>query len=221
MFREYTARDPVFVIIDVRAGVKEIPTIAYTACDQVQTEGGKEIQRVFQHLPCVIEAEESEEVGVEHLLRDINDPSTSTLAMHIKQKLDGLGGIAGRLEDIKVYLQRVIDGKLPRNNQILYNLQNIFSLLPNLNVEELVRSMLVKSNDMCLAIYLSSLVRSVIALHSLLNSKIEFKDVDSVLDRRAGVEQQSKEAAAPATKDDAVVPVDDAAKKDSDSKMEE
>ena len=193
-------------------------------------EGRHEIQRVFKHLPCTIEVEESEEVGVEHLLRDINDPSTSTLAMHIKQKIDGLSGIAGRLEEIRVYLQKVIDGKLPRNNQILYNLQNIFNLLPNLNVDELVRSMLVKSNDMYLVIYLSALVRSVLALHGLLNSKIEFKDVDSVLDRRAGVEQQttkgkvSAPSAVPAKENDGAAPAnsDDAASgKPKDSKMEE
>ena len=68
-------------------------------------------------------------VGVEHLLRDINDPSTSTLALQIKQKLSGLTGLQGRLEEIHAYLQKVVDGKLPMNNQITYNLQNIFNLL--------------------------------------------------------------------------------------------
>ena len=48
--------------------------------------------------------------------------------------------------------------------------------------------MVVKTNDMHLVIYLSSLVRSVIALHGLLNNKIKYKDVDDVLDRSAGVE---------------------------------
>jgi 26S proteasome regulatory subunit N8 len=128
-------------------------------------------------------------VGVEHLLRDINDPSTSTLAMQIKQKVAGLNGLVGRLEDIRRYLQNVLDDKVPINNQILYNLQNIFNLLPNLNIEDLVRSMQVKTNDLHLAIYLASLVRAVIALHSLLNNKIKFIDVDDVLDRSAGVEQ--------------------------------
>lgn len=98
------------------------------------------------------------------------------------------------LTEIRDYLQNVLDGKLPINNQISYNLQDIFNLLPNLNVEELVKSMLVKTNDMHLAIYLSSLVRSVIALHNLLNNKIKYKDLDQILDRSAGIEA-SKEAA--------------------------
>lgn len=128
-----------------------------------------------------------DQVGVEHLLRDINDPSTSTLAMQIKQKVDGLTGFVQRLELIRVYLRNMITGRVPVNNQILYNLQNIFNMLPNLNVDVLVNSMLVKTNDMYLAIYLSSLIRSVIALHGLLNNKIKFRDIDDILDRGAGV----------------------------------
>jgi 26S proteasome regulatory subunit N8 len=147
---------------------------------------------VFKHISCSIEAEEAEEVGVEHLLRDINDPSTSTLALQIKQKVAGLTGLLGRLTEIKIYLEKVVSGKLPINNQITYNLQNIFNLLPNLNVEELVKSMLVKTNDMHLVIYISSLIRSVLALHGLLNNKIKYKDMDNVLDAEAGIGKEEE-----------------------------
>lgn len=127
-------------------------------------------------------------------MRDINDPTTSTLALQIQQKLTGLTGLVGRLNEIREYLQNVLDGRLPVNNQIAYNLQDIVNLLPNLNVDELVTSMLVKTNDLHLAIYVSSLVRSVIALHGLLNNKIKYKDVDQVLDRSAGVEAAPAQA---------------------------
>lgn len=55
-------------------------------------------------------------------------------------------------------------------------MQAIVNLLPNLNVDELVRSMLVKSNDMHMVIYLSSLIRCVIALHDLVVNKIAYND---------------------------------------------
>ena len=114
--------------------------------------------------------------------------------MQIKQKINGLTGLARKLEEIRDYLEKIIAGRIPINNQITYNLQNIFNLLPNLNVDELVKSMVVKTNDMHLVIYLSSLVRSVIALHGLLNNKIKYKDVDDVLDRSAGVEMADPSA---------------------------
>jgi 26S proteasome regulatory subunit N8 len=121
-------------------------------------------------------------------LRDINDPSTSILAMKIKQKVTGLSGLAGKLLEIQKYLTHVVEGRIPLNHNILYNLQNILNYIPNLNIEELVRAMLVKTNDLHLVMYLSSLVRSVIALHGLLNNKIKYIDVDDVLDRSAGME---------------------------------
>ena len=186
LFRQFCGKEPVFVIIDIRPHMDGIPTTAYRAVEEVGSEG-KEIQYVFKHIKCSIEAEEAEEVGVEHLLRDINDPSTSTLALQVKQKLDGLTGLVAKLEEIKNYLNNVIENKLQINNQITYNLQNIFNLLPNLNLDELVKSMLIKTNDMYLVMYLSSLVRSVIALHGLLQNKIKFSDIDDVLDKKAGL----------------------------------
>ena len=47
-------------------------------------------------------------------------------------------------------------GKDPANNQILYNCQAIFNLMPNLNQDALVESMLVKTNDYHLAVYCAS-----------------------------------------------------------------
>ena len=49
--------------------------------------------------------------------------------------------------------------------------QDIFNLLPNLNVAELSKSFAVESNDMMLVIYVASLIRSVIALHNLIDNK--------------------------------------------------
>lgn len=184
--------EPIFVIIDVRPGLKGIPTTAYQAIEEVEAEG-KEIQRTFKHINCSIEAEEAEEVGVEHLLRDINDPSTSTLAIQIKQKINGLSVLMLRLQDIKSYLDNVLKGHLPINNQVIYNLQNIFNLLPNLNIDEIIKSMLIVTNDMHLIMYISSLIRSVLALHGLLMNKMKYKDIDDILDRNFQLNNNNKE----------------------------
>jgi len=87
-------------------------------------------------------------------------------------------------------LKAVADGKLPVNHEITYLMQEIFNLLPNLNVEELVRSFSVKTNDMMLVIYLSSLIRSVIALHNLINNKIALKDAEN--DSRDGKDKKDE-----------------------------
>lgn len=75
LFKRFCASEPVFAIIDVRPGVVGIPTTAYEAVDQVEAEG-KEIQRVFKHISCSIEADESEAVRQLalsfHMYRDIS-----------------------------------------------------------------------------------------------------------------------------------------------------
>ena len=78
---------------------------------------------------------------------------------------------------MKVYLERVIGGgTLKPNQEIIANMQTILNLLLNLNVEELVKSVLVKTNDMHMVIYLSALIRSVVALHDLVDNKIRYNE---------------------------------------------
>lgn len=185
-----TTTPPVFVIIDVRPDRQSIPTTAYRVVEEVDsgststTGGGKssagntEVRKSFAHVPSLIGAMEAEEVGVEHLLRDINDPTVSTVANLIKAKMSGLSALTEKLVEMKDYLEAVTMGKMKPNQEIIANMQAILNLLPNLNVEELVRSMLVKTNDMHMVIYLSALIRSVIALHDLVNNKIKYMDHD-------------------------------------------
>jgi 26S proteasome regulatory subunit N8 len=96
----------------------------------------------------------------------------------IKSKTAALSGLKAQLLEMKAYLENVLAGKLPVNHQIVYNVQTVFNFLPNLNVEELIKALLVKTNDMALVIYMSSLIRCVVALHDLVRNKLQYKDVD-------------------------------------------
>ena len=165
--------NPIFCIVDVRADLKAIPTTAYKAVSLVSDDGCDRVMS-FAHIPSAVGALEAEEVGVEHLLRDINDPTVSTVANQIKSKVGALTTLVTKLKEMQNYLNMVIEGKLQPNQKILGNLQAIFNLLPNLNVESLVTSILSKTNDLHIAMYISSLVRAVISLHELVENKIMF-----------------------------------------------
>ncbi|KAM0929703.1 hypothetical protein ACQ4PT_001442 [Festuca glaucescens] len=141
--------NPVLVIIDVQPKELGIPTKAYYAVEEVKENATQKSQKVFVHVPSENAAHEVEEIGVEHILRDVKDTTISTLAT-----------------------------------------EDVFNLLPNLNVNELIKAFAVKTNDMMLVIYLSSLIRSVIALHNLINNKMLNKEHEKVED--------SKPAAVPA-----------------------
>lgn len=168
------------------------------------------------HTPSIIEAEEAEEIGVEHLLRDIRDVAVGTLSTRITSQLQSLQGLHLRLRDIGQYLQKVIDKELPVNHAILGNLQDVFNLLPNLsnptatpsetiNGEggtgagkesgdtELARAMSVKTNDQLMAIYLSSLIRAITAFHDLIENKIQNRQQQEEKDAKKEEEGKEKE----------------------------
>merc|ERR1712198_471756 len=193
--REYCPQS-VLVIIDAEPKTVGLPTEAYRAVEEVHDDGTP-TTKTFEHVASEIGAEEAEEVGVEHLLRDIKDTTVGTLSQQITNQLLGLKGLDAKLQDMHSYLQQVVDGKLPMNHQIAYHIQDIFNLVPDLMCESFVKSMNVNTNDQMLIMYASSLIRSIIALHNLINNKINNKEAEKKLGTKA------KDAKASASKEEA------------------
>jgi len=200
LFYAYTP-EPVLVIVDVRAENANIPTSAFAATIEVKEDGTEKQQKTFVHVPSSIEAFEAEEIGVEHLLRDVKDNTVSTLSTKVSEKVQSLRGLKARLEEIKSYMDKVVDGSLPVNHEIMGHLQDAFNLLPNLNLEDYVKGFAVKTNDMMLVIYLSSLIRSVIALHDLINNKVLNKERERQVDGLAAKDKENAEPAKEGEKD--------------------
>jgi 26S proteasome regulatory subunit N8 len=220
LFKRYTP-NPLLVIIDVQPKEVGVPTDAYFAVEEIKDDGTT-TSKTFVHTPSIIEAEEAEEIGVEHLLRDIRDVAVGTLSTRITSQLQSLQGLHLRLRDIGQYLQKVLDEDLPVNHAILGNLQDVFNLLPNLSTPkatplggatngvgaaagaidngELARAMSIKTNDQLMAIYLSSLIRAITAFHDLIENKIKNKQQaeDKEADKEEGKEgEKDKKAETP------------------------
>lgn len=200
LFKKYTP-DPLLLIVDVQPKDVGIPTDAYIAVEEIKDDGTT-AARTFMHVPSLIEAEEAEEIGVEHLLRDIRDAAAGSLSTRITQQLQSLQGLHSHLRGIAEYLKKVLDGDLPINHEILGKLQDVFNLLPNLasptdtKGDALSTAFTVKTNDELMVVYISSLVRSIIAFHNLIENKIENKGSDKKLseDKEDKKEKQKTEA---------------------------
>lgn len=167
----------VLVIIDAKPKDLGLPTEAYQAVEEVHDDGSP-TTRTFEHVPSEIGAEEAEEVGVEHLLRDIKDTTVGSLSQRITNQLLGLKGLHSQLSEIRDYLIQVGQGSLPMNHQIIYQLQDIFNLLPDIANDSFIDNLYIKTNDQSLVVYLAALVRSIIALHNLINNKITNRDAE-------------------------------------------
>ncbi|KAH9989977.1 maintenance of mitochondrial structure and function-domain-containing protein [Russula vinacea] len=189
LFKRYIAR-PVMVIVDVRPQTVGIPTDAYFAVEEIKDDG-TETRKTFLHAPSAIDAEEAEEIGVEHLLRDIKDTTTTTLATRVSEQLSSLRGLSARLSDVQRYLADVSQGTMPVNHQIVYFLQDALNLLPDLADPALTASFASSTNDALLVVYLSSLLRAVIALHALVDNKATIGRAE--LEEDGGDKEKGKE----------------------------
>ena len=129
---------------------------------------------------------------MEHLLRDIKDASKGNLAKQVDDKTMGLKVMVQKLKDMRVYLDKVVEGKYRYNAQIARELQDIFNLLPNLKVEEMVKSFSVKGNDYMYVTYVASLMKSILSLHDLINNRISAKDIEVEKARQLKEEEEEK-----------------------------
>lgn len=172
IMRKYV-NNPVFVIVDVaiKDNADEIPTKAYVALPAAP-EPGSSASFHFHHLPSEIGAEEAEEIGVEHLLREIKDARLSSITDVVGQRLASLRALETRMHEVYAYLDKVCAGELPANNKVLYNIQNAFHLVPDVARPELAEALTTKTNDNLMVLYIAALVRSVTALHDLVKNKI-------------------------------------------------
>ena len=209
LYRKYCP-EPVLVIMNPQPKELDLPTDCYYSVE-VATDDVF-FRRSFQHVASTVGAFEAEEIGVEHLLRDIANADTSTLSTKIENKLTSLESLISRLRGLGEYLALVASGKLPQNAEIIIQLQEIFNLLPSdLYDPELCRAFNIEANDEMLAIYMGSVLRVTIAMHNLIKNKAANRSTmdkmvsDKIAARRASVDKKdvSKDAPKQATKDGA------------------
>eukprot|EP01080_Neovahlkampfia_damariscottae_P009619 gene9619-1823_t len=166
---------PVYVVVDVEPKQVGIPTEAYISVEEKEDEKSQPAL-TFAHIPNEIGALEAEEIGVEHLLRDVKDTTVSDLATSVSARINSLKALHTRLSEIHIYLEKVGKKELPMNHNILYILQDVFNLLPGLQDTETKDAFTVQVNDSMLAMYLSSLTRAIISLHDLVNNKLDLRE---------------------------------------------
>jgi 26S proteasome regulatory subunit N8 len=177
ILRERYLKHPVYVIIDVKVNENVIPTDAYMAIEEREDEKSQPTL-TFAHLPSEIGALEAEEIGVEHLLRDVKDTTVSDLASSVSTRITSLRALRSRLDEVHKYLGEVSGGKLPINHHILYLLQDVFNLLPGLQDTKTQEAFITQTNDTYMAMYLSATIRAIVALNNLINNKIDLRDAE-------------------------------------------
>ena len=189
IFAGYT-ESPVLVTCDVLSRSQfDLPTKAFFAVEQVDNKGL--VRRNFRNLPCKVEAFEPEEVGVEHLIRELRDLNMDTLQHQLSAKVQSLVALKDKVLRIAEYLESAAVSRKKMDQQIMFALQRIISLLPKVLSPEMKRAMASRVNENYLALYVSGIVKSVVAIHSLLNNRI--RPLEDSKEKKEKVEKERKQ----------------------------
>jgi len=86
----------------------------------------------------------------------------------------------------------VLNKRLVPNPTIINNIQEIFNFLPNFETEDIIKSLSNETNNSYLVLYLGWLVKTVTALHKLINNKIMLKEEEKLPEKKEG-EKEKKE----------------------------
>ena len=190
IINKYTAH-PIYLTVDVTpTHSHDLPVHAYVSAEALSDSQNlllqPELSLRFIHVPTEVGSDESE-VGVERLLKDLQEPTGTQLKHELDLKTSSLQTLDDKIKLMKEYLEMVESGKIPVNQKIIQNIQDIFNLSPD--IEKYAQQFSVNMNDLMVTIYLASLVKSVLSVHDFIRNK---NDYDFKLKKQAE-EKKEKE----------------------------
>ena len=168
-----------------------MPTESYIMKEEVDVDG--QLMKTFAKLPTVIEASLPEEIGVEFLLRDINESTKTSINELAHNKVTSVKAMIQRLTEIKAYLLNVVNKRIVPNPLIINNIQEIFNFLPNFETEEIIKSLSNQTNDNYLVLYLGSIVKTIVSLHKLINNKNMIQEEERNSEKKEKEEKKKEE----------------------------
>ncbi|KAA6356874.1 MAG: hypothetical protein EZS28_047599, partial [Streblomastix strix] len=130
-----------------------------------------------------------------YLFRGVLDAHRTSLAAQIESRNKSFGIFAAHVGKAQRYLEGVLSGELPVNQQILSLIQEIFNLIPDLDQPQLKKGMIAQTNDNALVLLQANLVRTMLALDNLIENKIELQrkqEIDA-LDQEEKRKKKEKE----------------------------
>lgn len=192
--------NPVYCVINTDPTNKGLPVMAYMA-----TEGreGRDVE--FRNIVTSLGSYEAEEIGIEHLLRDLTDSTITTLSTKVQDRHLALLKLEALLGSVGDYLTDVADGSMPVQHDILATIQEVVDLLPLLNQMKTATGAIVAANDQALGTFIGSVSRCVMALYDVILNRRrlaqELKEKQAEEKAKQEKEKEAKEK--PTQKDDA------------------
>lgn len=89
---------------------RELPIKAFISKQVINNQ--QLVERVFVNIPSTVSAYEAEEVGVEHLLREVKDLNFQSLKTQMKEKVNALALMKEKIQILEQYLDDCINDRV-------------------------------------------------------------------------------------------------------------
>lgn len=181
--------NPIYCVVNTDPNKKGTPVLAYT------TIAGREGTPVeFRNVPTDLGALEAEEIGIEHLLRDLTDSTVTTLSTQIVDRQLSLQRLEQLLATVQQYLADVAEGRIPMNLDVLEVVQEVVNIRPRLHQLKASKEMIVWTNDQTLSTFVAAVSRCVMALYDvILNRRKLSRELKEAREKRELELAKSKE----------------------------
>lgn len=156
--------NPVYCIVNTDPQNKGVPVMAYTT---VEARAGSRLLE-FRNIRTHLGSEQAEEIGIEHLLRDVTDSTITNLSTQIQERERSVHHLLRILKQIEEYLRDVANRVLPLSEDILGLLQELISLQQEICMQKNSAAMIRHTNDEAVSTYLAALGRLISAIHVVL-----------------------------------------------------
>lgn len=161
--------DPLYCVVETVNNQNDFPVTAYYS--KISTENtAKELRETFITLPCEIAANEAEEIGVEHLLKDIKTSTKNPITKVAKRQVKALNTLKIHVDTIIEYLEQCARDNITPPLEISRHLQEAYDLISTVGLPEYQEATQVWNNDISVVSYVSTIGKITTQFGNLIDS---------------------------------------------------
>lgn len=166
--------NPVFIIFSFQSHVSGLTFRAYVARNSLGNSIVSNMTQMrFSNVPSTVEASEVEEIGMEHLLRNIGGVSIRGLSTEIRGAVSNMQNLTRNVYEISQYLAHLVRGKTTINQEICSMLQATCDLLTIPVSEQSTKAIWAITNGMMVLLYPLILIRLLLISHEIVHKNNE------------------------------------------------
>ena len=201
---------PVYCIVDTNVHAKTVPVLSYVSVENRSAASSR--ATAFRNVVTNVVSVEAEDIGVEHLLRDLSDSTVLSLTTKVGERVAAAEKVVQLLDMVEEYLRDVADGAVTPSEEVLSCVQELLSSRPVIHRLKTNPAMAVATNDEMLYTLVASLARSIGAIYeTIVNRRKVAKRLKELAEQKlaeaekeradkAAEKDKEKAAAAPSSK---------------------